>query len=378
MAVGEIGSLDRGVLTTSHLMELANAGALRGERPLRPEQFQPASLDLTLSREAYKLPGSVLPLRGEPVRSLIKSFHARPVDLSDPSFLDRGQVYLIRLNESLRLPESFAAYTNNRSSIGRIDVQTRTLADGHPRYDKVPPGYEGELWVEVISKSFDLRVRAGISFNQAILYKRRAYLGEEALARRFRSQPLLWDAQGRAIDPDSCIQDEGLLMSVDLEQDVVGWAARRSPEPLVLDEPRIHEALEFFEPLHTSRHGVLLLARGRFHILSTAERILVPRDLAVEMLPYDAMAGEFRAHYAGFFDPGFGEFPGREAQGTAAVLELRSHDDDLILRPGQPICKMAYEHLAGPTPRPYGADEASSHYARQRGPRLARFFRMPD
>ncbi len=374
----EFGSLDRGVLTTSHLMKLANDGALQGERPIRADQFQPASLDLTLSREAYKLPGSVLPLRGESVRSLIDSFHARPLDLAEPSYLDRGQVYLIRLNESFRLPHSLSAYTNNRSSIGRIDVQTRTLADGHPRYDKVPAGYGGELWIELISKSFDLRVRAGISFNQAILYQRRAWLGEEELRARFQRQPLLWDARGKAIDPATCIQDEGLLMSVDLQEEVVGWAARRSPEPVVLDEPRVHEALEFFEPLRTSRRGVLLLARGRFHILSTAERILVPRDLAVEMLPYDAMAGEFRAHYAGFFDPGFGEFPGREQQGTAAVLELRSYDDDLMLRPGQPICKMAYEHLATPTERPYGADEASSHYARQRGPRLARFFRMPD
>ncbi len=237
--VGESGSLDYGVLTTSHLMQLANEGALRGERALRAEQFQPASLDLTLSPEAYKLPGSVLPLRGEPVRSLIRSFHARPVDLTEPTYLDRGQVYLIRLNESLHLPDGLALYTNNRSSIGRIDVQTRTLADGHPRYDKVPAGYGGELWIELISKSFDLRVRAGISFNQAILYRRRVWLSEEELRERFQEQPLLWDAEGNAIDSSACVQDQGLLMSVDLDDEVVGWAARRSREPLVLAEPRL-------------------------------------------------------------------------------------------------------------------------------------------
>lgn len=363
----------QGALTTEYLRLLVEQGLVVPDQPLTENQFQPSSLDLTLSAEGYKLPGSILPLRGESVRDALDSFHARPIDLTDPIFLDRGQVYLIRLNESLRLPKTIGAYTNNKSSTGRIDLQTRTISDGNPRYEKHARGYHGDLWIEVISKSFDIRVSQGISLNQAIFYGERQILDDRELLELMNEDPLLFDKNGNALVTEDAVVDHGLMMSVDLEQDIVGFVAKKSPEPLLLDQPGSHDPSEFFDPITRPKNGRLLLMKGRFYILSTLEYLRVPTNFAVEMLPYETTAGEFRAHYAGFFDPGFGYGAEGEVLGTPAVLEVRPYDDDLILRHSQPICKMAYERLCGSTELVYGAS-GTNHYAHQRGPRLSKYF----
>ncbi|MCA9319577.1 MAG: 2'-deoxycytidine 5'-triphosphate deaminase [Planctomycetes bacterium] len=362
-----------GALAAAGIRRLVGEGAILASSPVQDAQIQPASLDLRLAAEAYKMPGSVLPLAGESVRALLESFHARPIDLAQPAYFDRGQVYLVRLEESFALPSHLGAYTNNKSSVGRIDVLTRTLADGHPRYDKLPRGYHGELWLEVIPKSFEIRVRAGVSLNQAIFYDRREILDEPALLERMRREPLLFDREGHPLGEADGVVDQGLMMSIDLDQDLVGWVARRTSEPIVLDESQTSDPSEYFDAIERPRRGHLLLARNRFHILSTFESIRVPNDLAVEMLPYETSAGEFRAHYAGFFDPGFGFGVAGELKGTPAVLELRAYDDDLLLRHRQPICKMAFEALSEVTDRPYGAVPTANHYAHQRGPQLSKF-----
>ncbi len=362
-----------GALTTDYLRSLVENEHLGSNMTIAPQQFQPASLDLTLSAEAYKLPGSILPLRGETVRQALSSFHARSLDLSKPTFLDRGQVYLIRLNETLNLPDSVGAYTNNKSSTGRIDLQTRTISDGNPRYEKHARGYCGDLWVEVITKSFDVCVTAGISLNQAIFYGERALLSDAELKALMADVPLMYTKEGLPWNIDEVVLDHGLMMSVDLDQDVVGFVAKKSPEPLFLDRPGTHDPREFFDPIRRPKNARLLLMKGHFYILSTLEYLRVPTNLAVEMLPYETTAGEFRAHYAGFFDPGFGYGVCGEVLGTPAVLEVRPYDDDLILRHGQPICKMAYERLCGTTEQIYGVG-GSNHYAHQRGPRLSKYF----
>ena len=362
-----------GALAAEDLRRLAKAGGIRGESAITDRQFQPASLDLTLGTEAYRLPGSVLPLRDETVRDVLECFTCRRLDLSTPQYLDRGQVYLIRLNETLDLPAGIGAYTNNKSSTGRIDLQTRTIGDHNPRYEKHRRGYSGPLWLEVIPKSFDVRVRAGISLNQAIFYGRREILGDDELASTMQDTPLVFDKSGQAAEIHETTLDRGLLMSVDLDQDLVGFVAKKSPEPLLLDQAASHAAEDFFDPIPRPRDGRLFLTKGHFYILSTLEYLRVPNEFAVEMLAYETTAGEFRAHYAGFFDPGFGFGAAGEVHGTPAVLEVRPYDDDLILRHGQPICKMAYERLCRPSDTPYGLGEGS-HYAHQRGPRLSKYF----
>ena len=343
-------------------------------------QVQPASLDLTLSAQAYAVPGSMLPLPGERVSDLVPQFARRSIDLSTPETLVRGEVYVVRLREQVRLPEKVAAYCNNKSSTGRIDLQTRVLSDGNPRYDRLRPGYAGALWLELIPKSFDIRLQAGDSLNQAIFYEERDFLTGEGLRTLHAGRPLLYSPSGEPLpstDPALTTASDGVLMTLDLQQPIVGYVAKKSFRPIDLSQVCAHPPHQFFEPIAAPSDGALFLSREAFYIFSTYEYVSVPPDCAVEMLPYDTSAGEFRAHYAGFFDPGFGYGESGDLSGTPAVLEVRPYEDDLIVRHRQPVCKMAYERLTEAPNAVYGAG-IRSHYAGQRGPRLSKYFRSPD
>ncbi len=332
---------------------------------------QPASIDLRLATEAYRMPGSILPMPGERVRDLVGGLALERLDLAQPTCLGRNQVYLVRLAERLALPPGLEAYANGKSSTGRVDLATRVLADGSPRYDRVPAGYHGELWIELIPRSFHLIAQTGVSLNQAIFFRTRRLLDDAEMRRRHDREPLLREPDGSP-SPVSSLFDGRLIMTADLERTIVGYVAKRTHRPLSLLGIGSHEAADFFAPVERPASGFLFLEQDRFYILSTRERVSVPADLACEMLPFDPTAGEFRAHYAGFFDPGWGIIDGR-ARGAPAVLEVRAHEDDLILRHGQPICAMAYEALTRPCSRLYGA--CGNTYAGQEGPRLSKHFR---
>ena len=353
---------------------LLDGGHIRCADP--EAQLQPASLDLTVGEEGYAVPGSMLPLAGDDVRGLIQRYARRAVDLSEPQTLERGQVYVIRLRESVDLPADVAAYCNNKSSIGRIDLQTRVLTDRNPRYDRIRPGHRGDLWIEIIPKSFDIRLRAGDSLNQAIFYDQRAVFGGGELSALQQDRPLLYRPDGEPLqldDPALVLAADGVLMTLDLEQPIVGYVAKKSFRPIDLARVAGHDPAQYFDPIAAPSDGALFLSREAFYIFSTYEYISVPPACAAEMLPYDTSAGEFRAHYAGFFDPGFGYGRAGELRGTPAVLEVRPYEDDLIVRHRQPVCKMAYERLTARPDVLYGAG-IRSHYAEQRGPRLSKFF----
>lgn len=371
----------RGTFPSQAIEALVAAGHITSEAGrVDPARIQPASLDLTLGDVAFQLPGSMLPRRDEAVDALIKQMARKRLDLSEPTLLDRGKVYLVRLAERVALPAAVAAYANNKSSTGRVDVQCRVVCDRNPRYDKIPAGHAGPLWLEIVPKSFDVIVQAGVSLNQAIFYRGRQLLDARATAALQADTPLLYSPSGRALQAPEMHIEEGVFMALDLEvpDGPVGWVARKTWEPLDLTRVAAHEATDFFSPLDApGRAGRprdhLWLERGRFYIFSTYEQVRVPTDYAVEMLPYDTTAGEFRAHYAGFFDPGFGYGTGGDEQGTTAVLEVRAYEDDLIVRHRQPICRMVYERLAAPPQRVYSAG-IGSHYAAQTGPALSKFF----
>lgn len=360
----------RQLVSDGHVLDSASDALAR---------VQPSSLDLTLSEECWQLPGSVLPLRSERVREIVANLGRRKLDLSAPTLLDRGKVYLIRLSQRFDLPAGVHAYTNNKSSIGRIDLGTRSVCDNTPRYDKIPAGYRGEVWVEVIPRSFDVILQAGQALNQAIFHTERRILRTNEIRNLHESAPgpLLYDKNGFQIPAAEMLVEDGVMLTLDLDQPVIGFQSRKTFEPIDLAKIANHDPAEFFEPIPHTPKGHLWLERGRFYVFSTWEYIRVPPAFAVEMLPYDTSAGDFRAHYAGFFDPGFGYGLQGEERGTPAVLEVRSYEDDLIIRHRQPICRMAYEELSAVPDRLYHASIGST-YANQRGPKLSKYFRRAD
>ncbi len=356
----------KGTFADDAIRALVADGAIRSEVGIDDARIQPASLDLTIGEEGYSVPGSMLPLFDEDVRDVVTRFARRRLDLAGGEVLVRGEVYVVRLAESLALPASVAAYANNKSSTGRIDVQTRVLTSSSARYDRVSAGYHGELWLEIIPKSFDVVLRTGVSLNQAIFFDGRDVLGAQALSVLEAERTLLWSPSG---EPLSRQRDGAVLMTLDLDQEIVGWRARKSYRPLDLARIGAHEPRDYFDVIPRPKDGALFLAREAFYVFSTYEHLVVPPSCAAEMLPFDNSAGEFRAHYAGFFDPGFGA----NGAGTPAVLEVRPYEDDLIVRHRQPVCQLAYERLTAPPSRLYGA-QIASHYADQRGPRLSKWF----
>ncbi|TVR10193.1 MAG: 2'-deoxycytidine 5'-triphosphate deaminase [Planctomycetota bacterium] len=357
-----------GTLAADDLHALIASGAIRSNADITDGQVQPSSLDLTISSEVFRMPGSILPLPGESVRQLVEGLALEKLSCTNPLCLVRDAVYVIRLRESCALPEVIQLYTNSKSSSGRIDLATRVICDGNPRYDRIPAGYHGDLWIELVPRSFDCVVRSGDSVNQAIAFTQRQILDDAALRQRHQDSPLLYQEAGVSVSAETSIMDGRVVMRAHLNAPLVGWMARSSHKPVVLHRLASHHPQDFFTPLERPRSGFMFLEKDRFYILSTDERVVVPIDLACEMVPYDPAAGEFRAHYAGFFDPGWGA----TCNGTRAVLEVRPHADDLVLRHGQPICAMAYERLTSPCSRPYGS--AGNNYADQNGPRLSKHF----
>lgn len=357
-----------GTLPDHALRQLISDGAIAAPGGVSDQLVQPASIDLTIAAEAVRMPGSTLPLPGERVRDLIEALALETVDLSQPACLGRGQVYWVRLNQTLALPGDLAGYANSKSSTGRIDLATRVLTDGSQRYDRIPAGYQGELWLELIPRSFDVVATAGDSLTQAIFFRQRQVLDHATLSARYADEPLLFEPDGSPVPAATSLVDGRVMMTADLDADIVGWVSRRTHRPLRLTGIGAHAVDDFFVPVPRPPSGYLCLEKDRFYILATRERVAVPADLACEMVPYDPSAGEFRAHYAGFFDPGWGS----TCDGLRAVLEVRPHADDLILRHGQPICAMAYETLTSPCERVYGS--AGNNYANQDGPRLSKHF----
>lgn len=361
-------ALQTGTLAADQISSLVADGCVTAHDGIAASQIQPSSLDLTISTVAYRMPGSMLPRSDEQLPDLIDDLALEERDLSQPACLARGQTYLIPLREQCRLPADVEAYTNSKSSTGRVDLATRVLCNGNPRYDRVPAGYQGALWIEVIPRSFDVVLQAGDSLNQAIFFHDRQVLGHRDLRKRHDHDCLLFTPEGTAVSAATCIHDDHLVMTADLSAEIVGFQAKRTHRPLTLHDIAAHHADDYFVPVRRPASGMLYLQKDCFYILSTWERVRVPLDLACEMVPYDAAAGEFRAHYAGFFDPGWGT----DTAGTCAVLEVRPHDD-LILRHQQPICAMRYEQLQQACSQPYG--RYGNNYASQTGPRLSKHFR---
>lgn len=361
----------KGALPSQTIKTMFEAGLITGAVE---ENVRPSSLDLTLSEEVYRVKGIFQPRPGETIRAMLKQVEKKKVSWDEP--LDRDQVYLARLNEKFFLPETVYAFCNPKSTSGRLDIHVRLLADGVPRYDSLTPaGWRGEMWVSIVPKTFPVKMYSGLSLNQIRFFNSDSRLNELELEIAVEQYKLLWDIKKRKPlsyrDLKVKDGDGSLILTLDLAGSVIGYRAINGVAPLDLAMIGHYEAKKYFEPI--KKNGSLFyLKKGQFYILSTYEAVRVPPELACEMVPMDEKSGEFRSHYAGFIDPGWGWGQKGEGKGRPLTLEVRPFED-LVVRHGQPIGKIKFEIMAERPDVVY--DSLNSNYLKQSGPRLAKQFK---
>jgi dCTP deaminase len=357
-----------GLLPRQDVVGLVKAGGIRAANPVLENQFQPASLDLRLGAKAYRLRASFLPGRGTTIERRLARVALHEIDISEGAVLERGCVYLVKLQEELALPPDIACSTNPKSSTGRLDVFSRVISDAGSEFDRVPAGYHGPLYAEISPRTFSVVVRAGTRLNQARFRRGDALLGDHELLALHKKEVL--------VDDDANIET-GLKLSVDLEgqdsEGVIGYRAQHHTNVIDVDQVARYEILDFWEPIHLHGRGELILDPGQFYILASRETIHIPPSVAAEMVPFDPLVGDFRVHYAGFFDPGFGS-PKANGSRARAVLEVRSFEVPFTLEHGQTIGRLVFEKLTAEPDTLYGG-RIGSNYQSQ-GLRLSKHFRQ--
>lgn len=356
-----------GVLPSQRISELIKRKAVVGTSEKR---VQPNSLDLGLGKRAYRVRSIRTPRPGEPVSDLIEELSIGAIDLSKPFVLERGATYIIELDTSLALPTDIAAHADSKSSTGRLDIQARLLADGVPRYDSVPAGFQGKLYLYVCSNSFLVKVQEGTSLNQLQFLTGAYALTDSELVQALFTEDLLL-VNGERTPVSGVAVANGATVHLDLSGPVAGYRARRTNAVVDLgrsDNP----GHEFWEPV-IAKNGSVTLEKGEFYILSTLEGIRTPPHYCAYLPPFLPEFGEFRSHYAGFIDSGFGYGKDGELRGATITLEVRSHDASLTLLDKAPVARLVLWRTTEPAETLYGVQVKSSYQA-QRGPRLARYF----
>jgi dCTP deaminase len=363
-------SHDRGILPDRMIAELVEAGAIAMTRPLAPDQIQPASLDLRLGSVAYRVRASFLPGPRTLVADRIAELRLHEMPLTAGAVLETGCVYIVPLIESLGLPDDIAAAANPKSSTGRLDVFTRVIADRTRGFDQVEPGYHGPLYAEISPRTFPVLVREGARLSQIRFRRGQALLDSEALAK-------LHAEVGLVDDKDADVR-EGIAVSVDLSgfpangRAIVGYRAKRHTGVIDVERRDGYDVAEFWEPMAVRADRSLILDPNEFYILASKEAVQVPPAYAAEMVPFDPLVGEFRVHYAGFFDPGFG-YSGAGGRGARAVLEVRSREVPFVLEHGQIVGRLVYEKMLGAPQTLYGQNIGSNYQAQ--GLKLSKHFR---
>ncbi len=365
----EVDAAPTGIFPSQDLHALITGGAVSANGAIGDDLVQPASIDLRLGEFAWRVQASFLPGPDATVEEKVRAFEMHRIDLTGGAVLEKGCVYIVPLQERLALPDDVSAFANPKSSTGRLDVFTRVISDGGTRFDLVRRGYVGPLYAEVSPKTFSIAVRTGSRLTQLRLRRGRARVGSEDLLALHDAARLV-DVH---IDRTEVAEHKSLTLRLDLGGDgIVGWRARRHAGIVDVDKPDHYDPADFWEPV-TARRGGIILNPDDFYILATREAVTVPPNYAAEMVAYDTLVGEFRVHYAGFFDPGFGWSPDNRDVGSRGVLEVRSHDVPFLLEHEQVIGRLRYEHLTARPEKIYGTG-IGSHYQGQ-GLKLAKQFR---
>jgi dCTP deaminase len=358
----------KGILPDHMIAGLAEDGAILSPQEFVPDQIQPASLDLRLGEIAYRVRASFLPGPRTTVAQRIDELKLHEIPLSDGAVLETGCVYIVPLIESLALPDDISAAANPKSSTGRLDVFTRVIADETRGFDRIKAGYHGPLYAEISPKTFPVLVREGSRLSQIRFRHGHAQLSADALR--------ALHARERLVDDDEADVGEGIAVGVDLSglgpDGLVGYRAKRHTGLIDVERRAGYEVADFWEPIRARKDASLILDPDEFYILASKEAVQVPPDHAAEMVPFDPLVGEFRVHYAGFFDPGFG-YAGAGGRGARAVLEVRSREVPFILEHGQIVGRLVYEAMLARPRSLYGQGIGSNYQAQ--GLKLSKHFR---
>ena len=353
-----------GVIPVQKLKSLIKNGAIRSGVPLRKDQFQPASLDLRIGKKAYRIRSSFLPQKGS-VRKKLKDLFMYEIDLSKNGILEKGNIYLIPLAEELNLPDDIRGRTNPKSTTGRLDIFTRVITDYSHRFEDIDYGYKGELYLEVVTRSFTIKVEPGQCLNQLRLFRGDERLSDIELKSIYDKYSLLYNDSGKPSKGKDVKISDGLFMSINLKGNhhgIIGYKAKKNSSVIDIGKIGFYDEADYWEPIHTPKDDFLILEPEEFYIFSSKERVRVPIEYAAEMVEFDAGSGELRTHYAGFFDSGFGYGSNGEIKGTKAVLEVRPHDVPFRIEDSQTFFKIKYERMIEPPETYYGMDIGSSYY----------------
>jgi len=372
-AAASLRPVTDGILVYQQIKALIARGALASTPAIAPTQIQPSSLDLRLATRGYRVRSGFLP-ENVRVADRLEEMTLYTFDLTDGAVLEKGHCYIVPLLERIEQPLPYLVRANPKSSTGRLDLFTRLLADRCGRFETVPPGYTGPLFLEIVPRSFPVRVRTGLSLCQIRFSQGSAALTDDELRAEHRQHPLLYDDRGQALPLEKLRLERGLMMGVALRRDrdltgPIGYVARRYTGIVDMTNEGSHDADAFFEPVPEPKDGRLIVEPEEFYIFASKERVRVPKHLAAEMVAYDVGIGELRTNYAGFFDNGFGG-----DSGTRAVLEVRPHDVPFLLEDAQVFFKLEFFRGQELPQVVYGDRQLSSHYQGQ-GLKLSKHFR---
>jgi len=337
---------------------------------IKKEQIQPASLDLRLGKKAYRIRASFIPSKGKTLKECASDLIDHEFEITDGVVLERNCVYLVEIQEFLDLPDNIWAIANPKSSTGRIDVFTRIVADGTQAFDTIPLGYKGPLYAEISPHKFSIKVREGsrlsqirfIRKNSTQLETQRSTLSDRELIKLHEELSNSHNGIG-IVDGKANIRD-GLQLSISLksETNIIGYKAKPYTAPIDVDNINYYKTSDYWDPIKQDPSNRIILDPNEFYILASSESVVIPPKFAAEMIPIDPSMGEFRVHYAGFFDPGFG-FSSTGGKGSRGVLEVRSLDVPFYIEHEQIVARLKYERLAGDSEKLYGKDIGSTYQA---------------
>jgi dCTP deaminase len=354
-------SFTTGILPSHKIQELIDVGYIKAQRPIPGAQIQPASMDLRLGPVAYRVRASFLPGKDSTVHKRLDELLMHEIDLSKPAVLEKGCVYIVPLMEELTLPPKISGKANPKSTTGRLDIFTRLITDYGTEFERIKAGYKGKLYVEIVPRTFSVLVHEGTKLNQIRFVRGEPPPSDKRLTELDDKETLVYLENNV---PDEAVISKGLWISIDLEatggSELIGYKAKSHAPLIDLDKVHYYDPLEFWEPIHSPKSKNIILNPDDFYILISKQKIRVPPGFAAEMVAYDPSIGEFRIHYAGFFDPGFG-YGNNDIKGTRAVLEVRSHEVPFVLEDGQIIGRLIYERLLDIPDKIYGEGIGSSY-----------------